>query len=58
MKEYSLLIIKGDYISSDSVEAHSFSATKYGCYFFYDKSGNVIASYPIDRIIIKSINEI
>ena len=63
MKRYYLEVITGGDFGVDyEVEADASADTESGCYVFYirDDKGHLetIASYPINRTIIKRIEEV
>jgi hypothetical protein len=63
MKRYHLEVITGSEIWVDyEVEADTYDYSGSGCYTFYIRpninSLEVVASYPINRTIIKRIEEI
>jgi hypothetical protein len=64
MKRYHLEVITGSDFGVDyEVEADTYSYSQSGCYTFHTMDGHynptiVVASYPINRTIIKRIEEI
>jgi hypothetical protein len=63
MKRYHLEVITGSDFGVDyEVEADTYNYSGSGCYTFYIRpninSLEVVASYPINRTIIKRIEEI
>jgi hypothetical protein len=63
MKRYHLEVITGDDFCVDyTVDAETFEIIASGCYIFYirdDKQNlKTVASYPINRTIIKRIEEL
>jgi len=54
MKKYYIEVI-GASKELYTVKADHMLTQLDGCYVFYDEEGNMIASYPINRSIIKSV---
>jgi hypothetical protein len=54
MKKYYIEVI-GASKELYTVKADNMLTKSDGCYVFYDEYGSIIASYPIDKSIIKSI---